>query len=428
MGHAALPRRTLLSAPVLLSAQRSGYAAWSWERWREIAGEQGPALVTEQSGKAQLSDLLERGLTRPEQWPARRAALRSALDVFLGQGPSAPPPLEPRTVSETALEGGLVRRAIRFQTEEGEFVPGYLFAPPGAGRRPAVVCPHQTVQEGKDEPAGLRGNPRLALALALARRGFVTLTYDAACFGERHDPASGHYGDAIPFYRRHPRWSMMGKMAWDLSRAIDLLNAQPFVDPARIGSIGHSHGGYTTWFAMALDERIAAGVCSCGFDTFRHDGNPYRWSHATALLPRLGFYVTNPRIDLRNYSGVPDSGVVEIPFDLHWALAQIAPRPLLLTASDDDNVFPNSGWSVRQAEARLRPVYDLIGAGAALETFYFRGGHGFPPASEDRAFTFLDRWLRRQTPAPRLNANQCFPFRSLTAKSAKLGLRLSMIP
>ena len=233
------------------------------------------------------------------------------------------------------------------------------------------------------------------MALALARRGYVTLTYDALCFGERHDPKSGHYGDAIAFYRQHPQWSMMGKMAWDASRAVDYLSALEFVDSSRIGSIGHSHGGYTTWFTMAFDERIAVGVSSCGYDTFRYDGNPYRWSHATALVPRLGFYVTNPRINHRYYSGVPDSGVTQIPFDMHWVLAQIAPRPLLLTASDDDNVFPNSGWSTRQTEARLKPVYELYRAPERFETYYFRGGHGFPPSSEERAFAFIDYWLRR---------------------------------
>ena len=33
---------------------------------------------------------------------------------------------------------------------------------------PAVVCAHQTVQDGKNEPAGISGNPRLHMALTLA--------------------------------------------------------------------------------------------------------------------------------------------------------------------------------------------------------------------------------------------------------------------
>jgi dienelactone hydrolase len=385
-----MTRRTLLAAAAAQQAappkRRSGYIDWSWETWQEITGESRPSLVTAQSGAAALSDLTK--LSREE--------LRRVIDIFVGPAPATRPPLEATVLDEVKLDGGaLIRRKLRYQSEPGEFIPAYLFVPAArTAPGPAVICPHQTVPFGKDEPAGLAGNPRLHMALALARRGYITLTYDAACFGERHNPATGHYGEAIPFYRAHPRWSMMGKMAWDLSRSVDYLSTLPLVDPARIGSIGHSHGGYTTWSAMALDDRLAAGVSSCGYDTFRHDGNPYRWSHATALLPRLGFYVSSPYIDMRNYSGVPDSETIRIPFDLHWPLALIAPRPLMLTASDDDNIFPNAGWSTRQTEARLRPLYERANAPGRFETFYFRGGHGFPPAAEQQAFAFLDRFLK----------------------------------
>jgi dienelactone hydrolase len=391
-----MTRRRLFGLPAFALAQRSGYVAWSWERWRQITGEQAPQIATGQAGLAALSDLLSGEVKTADAWATRRTELRRTIDAFLGTPPLEPPPLEARIDTETKLEGGILRTRVRFQSEPGEWIPAFLLRPENIrDRLPAILCPHQTTQAGKEEPAGIRGNPRLAMALGLARRGYVTLTYDAACFGERHDPNSGHYGDAIPFYQRHPHWSMMGKMAWDMSRAVDFLRTRDFVNAGAIGSIGHSHGGYTTTFAMALDPRIVAGVSSCGFDTFRYDGNPYRWSHATALMPRLGFFITSPHINIRNYAGVPDSQVIQIPFDMHWMLALLAPRPLMLATSDDDRIFPNAGWSARQAEARLRPVYELLNASDRLETFYFRGGHGFPQASEDRAFAFIDRWLRR---------------------------------
>jgi hypothetical protein len=66
---------------------------------------------------------------------------------------------------------------------------------------------------------------------------------------------------------------------------------------------------------------------------------------------------------------------------------------LLLTASDDDHVFPNSGWSTRQAQARLLPVYEMLDAGR-FASYYFRGGHSYPPEAEQRANAFIDRWLR----------------------------------
>ena len=279
--------------------------------------------------------------------------------------------------------------------EPGDRISAFVLLPANAaGRAPAVVCPHQTTQAGKKEPAGLAGNLELHSALRLAERGYVTLTYDALCFGDRHDPASGHYGDAIPFYGRRREWSLLGKMVWDLSRGIDYLQTLDFVDGSRIGSIGHSHGGITTLWAMAIDDRIRTGVSSCGYDTFRLDGNTFRWSHATALLPRLGFYVTSPHITMDRYRAMPDSEVVQVPFDQHMMLALIAPRPLLLSTSDDDFVFPNGGWSVRRSLARVRPIYEAYAAAEHIDGYFFSGGHSFPDHAATRAYNWLDRWLK----------------------------------
>ena len=372
------------------------YVDWSWRRWRGITGQARPRVTGEQAGKAELIYLHERGgePVTAAGWSARRGEIERVLASFLGAPPAAKPPLVPRVLEEADL-GGYTRRRLTFQTEPGEHVPAYLLAPKNIrGRLPAVLCPHQTTQAGKREPAGMAGDPTLHTALHLVERGYVTLTWDALCFGERHDPASGHYGDAIPFYRRHPSWSLLGKMAWDAARAVDYLETLDFVDPSLIGSVGHSHGGITTIFSMALDPRIKAGASNCGFDTFRIDGNTWRWSHATALIPRLGFYVSSPFVNMDFYRAVPDSGVVATPFDMHEVLALIAPRALLLSTSDADFVFPNGGWSARQSLARLGPVYRLLNAPDHIGSHFFSGGHNFPTEASARAYEWLGRWLR----------------------------------
>lgn len=373
------------------------YVDWSWQRWRKITGETQPRIITEQTGKAELIDLLSRSgqqITTSQQWQVQRESIKRVLTVFLGEPPRIKAALAPRVLEETSRGSHTLRKLV-YQTEPGEFVPAYLFIPKNIQRRvPAIICPHQTTQAGKSEPAGLAGNPQLHTALNLVGRGYVTLTYDALCFGERHNPASGHYGDAIPFYRRYPRWSLMGKMVWDLSRGIDYLETLDFVDPSRIGSVGHSNGGITTLFAMALDNRITTGASSCGFDTFRIDGNTWRWSHATALIPRLGFYVSSPYIHMNQYRAMPDSEVVNTPFDMHELLAMIAPRPLFLSTSDEDFVFPNAGWSVRQSLARVEPVYKLLNASERIRNYFFSGGHSFPPEASGKAYEWLDRWLK----------------------------------
>jgi glucuronyl esterase-like protein len=367
------------------------YVDWSWERWRSITSSPRPKIAGEQSGKAELIELAPR---EQRAWPARRRAFEEVIAPFLGEAPEEKPPLLAETLEQFA-EGGFTRRKVRYQSEPGEWIPAYLLIPQNRrGRSPAVLCPHQTTQAGKNSPAGLADNPEQHTAFRLAQRGYVTLTWDALCFGERHNSQSGHYGDAIPFYRRHSNWSLLSKMIWDLSRAVDYIETLDFVDSKRIGCVGHSHGGLTTLFGMALDPRIAVGASNCGFDTFRIDGNTFRWSRATALLPKLGFFTSSPYLNMESYRAVPDSEVIQTPFDMHQMLALIAPRPLILTASDDDFVFPNGGWSTRQALARLLRLYRLLGAEEHLESFYFRAGHSFPEAASSRAYAWLHRWLK----------------------------------
>lgn len=373
------------------------YVDWSWQRWREITRQQRPNIKGAQTGLAELVDLLmlgEEKITTAAQWEARRAATLRVLSEILGTPPKEKSALSPEVIEETSHEG-YKRRKVTLQSQPGERIPAYILIPKNnLERRPAVICPHQTTQEGKKEPAGIAGNPELQTALHLVHRGYITITYDALCFGERHDPTSGHYGDAVPFYKKHPQWSLIGKMVWDLQRVIDYLQTLDFVNPERIGSIGHSHGGITTLFAMAFDRRIKVGASNCGFDTFRIDGNVWRWSHATALMPRLGFFVASPHINMDFYRAVPDSEVIQTPFDMHELLSLIAPRPLFLSTSDEDFVFPNAGWSARRALARLGPVYSLLKEPGKLEGYFFKGGHSFPKDVSLRAYEWLDRWLR----------------------------------
>ena len=374
------------------------YVDWSWQRWLELTKGEPPRLKTPQVGSADLLDLRNpSGGPRAPAWDDRQRAIRSTLAEFLGEAPAPVAPFQAETLDEVR-EASHVRRRVRFRAGTGEWIAGYLFVPLGsaAGRRvgPAVLCPHQTTQEASREPAGIAGNPEQATARHLVDRGFVTFTWDAFCFGERHDPASGHYGDAVGLYASHPRWSLLGKMIADLSRAVDYLYTLDVVDRTRIGCAGHSHGGITTLFGMALEPRIAAGASNCGFDTFRIDGNVWRWSHATALLPRLGFYVSSPYLTMDRYRAVPDSEVIQVPFDMHELLALAAPRALLLSTSDADFVFPNAGWSARMALARLRPLYAALGAADRLRATFFAGGHSLPPAVAAQVYDWLERALR----------------------------------
>lgn len=55
----------------------------------------------------------------------------------------------------------------------------------------------------------------------------------------------------------------------DLQRLLDFLEAQPFVDPERIGMAGVSLGGMHTWLCAAMDTRVAAAAPLIGVQGFQ---------------------------------------------------------------------------------------------------------------------------------------------------------------
>jgi dienelactone hydrolase len=255
----------------------------------------------------------------------------------------------------------------------------WLLTPDGDSKTyPAVIALHQTVMQGKNEPVGLETRPHdptgMEYARHLAERGFIVLAPDVIAFGERaKDHTNAKYRSADDFFAAHPEGSVMRKMVFDASRAVDLLVMMPGVDPKQIGCIGHSHGGYGTLFAMLFDERIKAGVISCGFNTLRDDNRPSRWWELTALIPRLGYYAD----DLK-----------QAPIDFHILLSLIAPRPLMISAGRKDAIFPNPKLLDATLD-QVHGVYRLYDAETKLRTTVFDGPHDFPEASRDIAYAML---------------------------------------
>ena len=385
----------LASVPSLL--QTFFYYLWNWETWRTITGTKPQRYVSDQVGKRELVDLLQskgRQILTPEEWIAKREEIKHLLLQVMGDFPPLTTLLNPRIVEEKEFEK-YIRRKVIYTSEPGDDIPAYLFLPKdGAKKHPAVLCAHQTNPYGKREAAGIDGDPAMALAPRLAERGFVTLAPDEICFGERHNPLLGHYGDAIAFYRKHKTWSVAGKMVWDKSRSIDYLWTLDEVDPQRIGAIGHSHGAYGSLHAAAFDDRLQAVVSSCGFTTFRADGNTFRWSHATPIMPKLGFYLGGKEMTWQTFQQFKLKEVNQVPFDWHQILALIAPRPLFLSVSLDDEVFPGGESIQSEVLPRIEPIYDLYKSREKLEGHFFRGGHSFPDEAQQKAFAWLDRWLK----------------------------------
>lgn len=264
-----------------------------------------------------------------------------------------------------------MRERVSFQAEAGERIPAFLLRPAAGGAaHPGVLCLHQHAGQfelGKSEPAGLAGNPEQHYALELARRGYVTFTFDQICFEERIDPRlAGNLYERFEFTRRVTLGScLQAKMSWDAMRALDYLASRPEVASTRLGCIGHSLGGQQALFLAALDGRIRCGVSSCGFAslaTIFRDGINHNFG---AYVPGLGQHG-----------------------DMGDLLALVAPRAFFACFGRADRIFPIDG--VGASLARARTAFPE----GHLETIVEDGGHAFTDAMRERAYAFLDRFLQ----------------------------------
>jgi pimeloyl-ACP methyl ester carboxylesterase len=162
-------------------------------------------------------------------------------------------------------------------------------------------------------------------------------------------------GEFAPFYKRHPHWSLMGRMVEDTTRAVDALVADAAIDPERISVFGYTIGGTVGLYAAALDPRIKSVVSISGFTPMRTDtadrgtGGLARYSEERALLPRLGFFIGSEN---------------RLPYDFDDVIAAIAPRSVLVIEPTMDRATTPA--DVRDAVTRARRVYELYSAADKL--------------------------------------------------------------
>ncbi len=322
-----------------------------------------------------------------EEWEQKADALREIFIQMLGETPYHDIDPAPEVVSEENCNGYL-RRKINYNTGPDERISAYMLLPEKIiGTIPAVLCVHQTVNMGKDQVIGLDPTPTgqdMAYAEHLVQQGFITFAYDILPAGERAYPGIEPF-DTGPFYEKYPQWSIVGKEIFDVSQALNVLEAMPEVDQDRLGSIGHSKGGGITIHAMAFDPRIRAGVSSCGAWPNRMSKNPWRSA-------RGSWWVGLPRMRPFCLTGK------EFPVQLHELLALAAPRALMNITALNDNKYsleeaPLTGAAYLNMTENLKAIYRLYDRERYFENITHLNGHGFVEEQRTPAYDFLKRHL-----------------------------------
>ena len=205
-----------------------------------------------------------------EKWESYRDERIERLRRSLGEDRSSPGRPEAR-VTGTVRGDGFVIENIAYESRPGGWVPGNLYAPSAPrNSMPGILIAHSHHRDKTQ--AELQD-----MGMTWARAGCLVLVIDAVGYGERRTHPFSRAGDfptpypvgRQDYYFRYDTGiqlqllgeSLMGWMALDLIRGVDLLLSREGIDPRRIIILGAvAGGGDPAAVAAALDRRVACCV------------------------------------------------------------------------------------------------------------------------------------------------------------------------
>jgi dienelactone hydrolase len=327
-----------------------------------------------------LKNLTQEGipdLPNREEWNERKISVQKKWLKVIGGLPNLPD--TNMTVLSTEEENDHTRVHVTYESYDQDTVPAYLLIPKFKKERfPAVLALHPTLPDGKKAISLSGGKENRTYAYELVKKGYVVFAPDTITAGERIKENEEPF-QSVSFYKKYPEWSAVGKMISDHQQALNVLCELEIVDKEKIGVIGHSLGGYNAIFLAAVDKRIKAIVCSCGFSTFTDDPELHRWG-------KRDWFSHIPSLSDDLHNG-------EVPFEWHEIAALAAPIPMFMWLNNNDPIFPH--WEpIASAVEKLNNLYSSLGVDQHFYSLMGNKGHDFPPEIRNIAYGYIGRWLK----------------------------------
>lgn len=330
-----------------------------------------PALVQylhERTKACAAANLVE--FKDPDEWPARRKALRAQIQDMLGLAPWPARGDLKATVTGSIERNGIVVEKLHFQSSPGLYVTANFYRPAKVEQPlPTILylCGHGKVVEN-----GVSLGNKVAYqhhGAWFARNGYCCLTIDTIQLGEIEGLHHGTNREGMWWWVSRG-YTPAGVEAWNSLRALDYLETRTEVDRKRIGVTGRSGGGAYSWWVAALDDRPICFVPVAGItDLTNHVVDGCITGHCDCMyqVNRLGW-------------------------DYGTLACLAAPRPCLLANSDRDRIFPLDG--VVRIHSQMRSVYRRLNAEEKLGLTITEGPHKDTQELQLAAFRWLNRWLR----------------------------------
>lgn len=405
-------KRCISHAVPLLIAILSGMASsadlfaqdWSLDKNRDLV-----AYLESKVAAIEKRNELTSYPTR-EAWEADKPTLRSQLFDMLGLDPlPVKTPLN-ATITGVVEESDFKVERVHFQSLPGLYVTGNLYLPKSIdGPLPTILylCGHALVKKGETSFGNKTAYHHHGAWFA--RNGYACLTIDSLQLGEIEGVHHGTY--------RMNRWwwnvrgyTPAGVEAWNCMRAIDYLETRKEVDASRFGATGRSGGGAYSWWIAALDERIRCAVPVAGITSMHnHVIDGCVEGHCDCMFM-----------------------VNAYQWDFAKVAALVAPRPLLISNTDKDTIFPLEG--VVDIHRQVRHIYRLHDASASLGLHITEGPHEDTQELHLHAFRWFNRFLKNdkslidKAAHPFFEPEQLRVFESLPADEVNTRIDRSFVP
>lgn len=328
--------------------------------------------------RAETRKLTERSLAAVQtksDWEQIREVERIHLLDMLGLDPMPKKtPLNAQVTGTVEHDEFLVEN-LHFQSRPGLYVTANLYRPKETNGKklPAIlyVCGHGRVK--KDGISYGNKTHYQHHGAWFARNGYVCLTIDTLQLGEIEGIHHGTYSKDR-FWWNSRGYTPAGVEAWNCVRALDYLQSRPEVDGDRLGVTGRSGGGAYSWWIAAIDERIKAAVPVAGITSLKNhivDGTIEGHCDCMFMVNSYGW-------------------------DFAQVAALVAPRPLLISNTDKDRIFPLDG--VVDVHRKTRRIYELYGAEKNLGLQITEGPHSDTQELRIHAFHWFNRFLKNEKP------------------------------
>ncbi|MCE2413937.1 acetylxylan esterase [Candidatus Poribacteria bacterium] len=306
--------------------------------------------------------------------------LRTKLIELVGGFPPEPCALQPQVLDSCEFPT-YFRETVQFQSRSHANIFGYFLSPKpldSSTPKPTILC-LAGHGRGVDDIVGIEedgtmraeyGGYQNDFALQCVANGYTVLAIEQFGFGHRRDPVAHEKGGGSSSCQPSAGaalllgHTMVGWRVYDAMRAFDYLDTRPEVDMNRLGVMGISGGGTTTFFTSAIDARVKAAVVSGYFNTFRDS--------ILSLSHCIDNYIPN----VLQYA------------EMYDIAGLIAPRAMFVESGTEDTIFPIE--ATRFAVNEAKAIYKLFNAEDKLGLEVFEAGHSFHGVG---AFEFLKQVL-----------------------------------